>query len=197
MVSIYLLGYAFGPLFLAPLSEIYGRLPIYRICMVTFLLTNIACALSVNMPMLIIFRLLTGLAGACPLTIGPASVADCFSQQERGRAMAIWNMPVLLGPSLGPAVGAYVSRGLGWRWNFWLLIIMVRNSLLMVLYLGCTDMCYRLELCLLSALSSKKRLIIQPFRERSSRHYEKSVTLKTYRPLHRIDNSSKEVWLAH
>ncbi|KAG5773278.1 hypothetical protein H9Q73_012177 [Fusarium xylarioides] len=124
MVSIYLLGYAFGPLFLAPLSEIYGRLPIYRICIVTFLLTNIACALSINMPMLIIFRLLTGLAGACPLTIGPASVADCFSQQERGRAMAIWNMPVLLGPSLGPAVGAYVSRGLGWRWNFWLLIIM-------------------------------------------------------------------------
>ncbi|KLO81659.1 multidrug resistant protein [Fusarium fujikuroi] len=124
MVSIYLLGYAFGPLFLAPLSEIYGRLPIYRICMFAFLLTNIACALSVNMPMLIIFRLLTGLAGACPLTIGPASVADCFSQQERGRAMAIWNMPVLLGPSLGPAVGAYVSRGLGWRWNFWLLIIM-------------------------------------------------------------------------
>ncbi|KAF5643018.1 beta-glucosidase K [Fusarium tjaetaba] len=124
MVSIYLLGYAFGPLFLAPLSEIYGRLHIYRICMVTFLLANIACALSINMPMLIIFRLLTGLAGACPLTIGPASVADCFSQQERGRAMAIWNMPVLLGPSLGPAVGAYVSRGLGWRWNFWLLIIM-------------------------------------------------------------------------
>ncbi|KAJ9414695.1 hypothetical protein QL093DRAFT_2594471 [Fusarium oxysporum] len=124
MVSIYLLGYAFGPLFLAPLSEIYGRLPVYRICMIVFLLTNIACALSINMPMLIIFRLLTGLAGACPLTIGPASVADCFSQEERGRAMAIWNMPVLLGPSLGPAVGAYVSRGLGWRWNFWLLIIM-------------------------------------------------------------------------
>ncbi|KAH7224363.1 major facilitator superfamily domain-containing protein [Fusarium redolens] len=106
MVSIYLLGYAFGPLFLAPLSEIYGRLPIYRICMFIFLLTNVACALSVNMPMLIIFRLLTGLAGACPLTIGPASVADCFAQEERGRAMAIWNMPVLLGPSLGPATGA-------------------------------------------------------------------------------------------
>ncbi|QKD62357.2 major facilitator superfamily domain-containing protein [Fusarium oxysporum Fo47] len=106
MVSIYLLGYAFGPLFLAPLSEIYGRLPVYRICMIVFLLTNIACALSINMPMLIIFRLLTGLAGACPLTIGPASVADCFSQEERGRAMAIWNMPVLLGPSLGPATGA-------------------------------------------------------------------------------------------
>lgn len=129
-VSIYLLGYAFGPLFLAPLSELYGRLPVYHICMFLFILTNVACALSVNMPMFIVFRLLTGLVGACPLTLGPASVADCFRQEERGRAMAIWNMPVLLGPSLGPAVGAYVSRGLGWRWNFWLLIIMVRLRIL-------------------------------------------------------------------
>ncbi|RSM00579.1 hypothetical protein CDV31_011745 [Fusarium ambrosium] len=122
-VSIYLLGYAFGPLFLAPLSELYGRLPVYHICMFLFLLTNVACVLSVKMPMFIVFRLLTGLVGACPLTLGPASVADCFRQEERGRAMAIWNMPVLLGPSLGPAVGAYVSRSLGWRWNFWLLVI--------------------------------------------------------------------------
>lgn len=128
-VSIYLLGYAFGPLFLAPLSELYGRLPVYHICIFLFLLTNVACALSVKMPMFIIFRLLTGLVGACPLTLGPASVADCFRQEERGRAMAIWNMPVLLGPSLGPAVGAYVSRSLGWRWNFWLLVIMVRLCL--------------------------------------------------------------------
>ncbi|KAF5587008.1 beta-glucosidase K [Fusarium subglutinans] len=45
-------------------------------------------------------------------------------QRAKKELKAIWNMPVLLGPSLGPAVGAYVSRGLGWRWNFWLLIIM-------------------------------------------------------------------------
>ncbi|KAI8721429.1 MFS domain-containing protein [Fusarium sp. LHS14.1] len=134
-VSIYLLGYAFGPLFLAPLSELYGRLIVYHICMFLFLLTNIACALSVNMPMFIIFRLLTGLVGACPLTLGPASVADCFRQVERGRAMAIWNMPVLLGPSLGPAVGAYVSRSLGWRWNFWLLVIMTGAVLAVCLFI--------------------------------------------------------------
>ena len=124
-VSIYLLGYAFGPLVLAPCSELYGRLIIYHICSVLFLILNIACALAINMPMLIIFRFLTGLVGACPLTIGPGTVSDCFRQEERGRAMAVWTMPVLLGPCLGPAIGAYVSRALGWRWNFWILIIMV------------------------------------------------------------------------
>ncbi|KAF2009023.1 MFS general substrate transporter [Aaosphaeria arxii CBS 175.79] len=123
-VSIYLLGYAFGPLFLAPCSEIYGRLPVYHVCTFLFILMNIACALSVNMPMLIIFRLFTGLVGACPLTVGPGTVSDCFKQAERGRAMSVWTMPVLLGPCVGPVVGAYVSRALGWRWVFWVLIIM-------------------------------------------------------------------------
>ncbi|CBF87203.1 hypothetical protein AN2613.2 [Aspergillus nidulans FGSC A4] len=122
-VSIYLLGYAFGPLVLGPCSELYGRLIVYHTGALLFILCNVACALSVSMPMLIIFRFLTGLIGAAPLTIGPGTVADCFRQEERGRAMAVWTMPVLLGPCLGPAVGAYVSRSLGWRWNFWLLII--------------------------------------------------------------------------
>ncbi|KAH2977242.1 hypothetical protein KXW58_005946 [Aspergillus fumigatus] len=122
-VSIYLLGYAFGPLVLAPCSELYGRLIVYHISAALFILCNVACALSISMPMLIIVRFLTGLVGAAPLTIGPGTVADCCRQEQRGRAMAIWTMPVLLGPCLGPAIGAYVSRSLGWRWNFWLLII--------------------------------------------------------------------------
>lgn len=124
-VSIYLLGYAFGPLILAPCSELYGRLIVYHICTLLFILMNVACGLSISMPMLIVFRFLTGLVGACPLTLGPGSVSDLFKQEHRGLAMAVWTMPVLLGPCLGPAVGAYVSRALGWRWNFWLLIIMV------------------------------------------------------------------------
>lgn len=101
IVSVYLLGYAFGPLFIAPCSELFGRLPIYHTCTVFFIITNIACALSINVPMLIVFRFLTGLVGAGPLTVGPGTVSDCFRQEQRGRAMAVWTMPVLLGPCIG------------------------------------------------------------------------------------------------
>lgn len=128
VVSVYLLGYAFGPLFLAPCSELYGRLPVYHGCTALFILCNIACAKAVNMPMLIVFRFITGVFGAGPLTVGPGSVADCFGQKERGKVMAIWTTPVLLGPALGPAAGAYISRSLGWRWNFWFLVILVSTS---------------------------------------------------------------------
>ena len=54
-VSIYLLGYAFGPLVIAPLSEFYGRLPVYYTSSILFIVFNVACAQSNNFPMLIIF----------------------------------------------------------------------------------------------------------------------------------------------
>lgn len=126
-VSVYLLGYAFGPLFLAPLSELHGRVPVYQGTTLLFIVGNVACALSTNTSMLIVFRFWTGCFGAGPLTVGPASVGDCFAQTERGRAMAVWTMPVLLGPCLGPAVGAYVAKAIGWRWLFWILCIAVRH----------------------------------------------------------------------
>lgn len=124
-VSIYLLGYAFGPLIIAPCSELYGRLVVYHTCSVLFLILNLGCALAKNMPMLIVFRFLTGTVGACPFTVGPSTVGECFKQEERGRAMAVMNLPVLLGPCLGPAVGAYLTRAVGWRWDFWLIMMMV------------------------------------------------------------------------
>ncbi|CZR58586.1 related to multidrug resistant protein [Phialocephala subalpina] len=123
VVSIYLLGYAFGPLFIAPLSEMYGRLPVYHSCMTLFILFNVACAKSTNFPMLIVFRVLTGTAGAGPLTLGPGSIADMYRQEERGKIMAIWTLPILLGPTIGPIAGGYLSESLGWRWDFWFLII--------------------------------------------------------------------------
>ncbi|RDW67661.1 hypothetical protein BP6252_09057 [Coleophoma cylindrospora] len=123
VVSVYLLGYAFGPLLFAPLSELYGRSPLYYSSTVLFILFNVACARSTNFPMLIVFRFLTGLAGSCPLTLGAGTVADLFHQEERGRIMAIWTLPVLLGPTIGPIAGGYLSESLGWRWDFWFLII--------------------------------------------------------------------------
>ncbi|KAH6715167.1 major facilitator superfamily domain-containing protein [Leptodontidium sp. MPI-SDFR-AT-0119] len=122
-VSIYLLGYAFGPLIIAPLSEMYGRLIMYHSCTILFLLTTLGVAKSSSMPMLIGFRLLTGLCGACPLTLGPSTVSDLFKQEYRGKVMAMWTLPVLLGPSVGPVAGSYISAALGWRWDFWFLMI--------------------------------------------------------------------------
>lgn len=90
-----------GPIVLAPLSELYGRMPLYHASNIGFILFTIACALATNLNMLIGFRFLEGLFGSCPVTIGGGTIADMFVQEKRGGVMAIW--------ALGPLMGEFVA----------------------------------------------------------------------------------------
>ncbi|KAI9842238.1 MAG: hypothetical protein M1837_007383 [Sclerophora amabilis] len=123
VVSVYVLGFAAGPLFIAPISELYGRLWVYHICNLFFIIFTIACALASNLNMLIGFRFLAGCVGAAPLTIGGGTIADLIVQEKRGAAMAIFAMGPLIGPVVGPVIGGFLSEAMGWRWVFWLLAI--------------------------------------------------------------------------
>jgi len=105
------------------MSEMFGRMPIYNICNVLFIVFNIACALSNSMGMLIAFRLLAGCAGASPLTLGGGTIADMFPPEQRAGAMAIYSMGPLLGPIIGPVCGGFLVESLSWRWVFWILAI--------------------------------------------------------------------------
>ena len=63
-VSFFLLGLAIGSLLFAPLSEMFGRVPILRVTLFLFVLCNIGCALAPNMPILLAFRFVGGVLGA-------------------------------------------------------------------------------------------------------------------------------------
>lgn len=123
IVSIYILGYAVGPLFIAPLSEIYGRMPVYHVCNIQFVIWNMACALAPNIGSLLAFRVLAGIAGSCPITIFAGSIADVFIQEQRGGAMAICALGPLIGPVIGPVAGGFLSNAAGWRWVYWVITI--------------------------------------------------------------------------
>ncbi|KAK5459864.1 hypothetical protein LTS15_003993 [Exophiala xenobiotica] len=135
VVSIYVLGYVFGPLIIAPASEHYGRLPVYHVNTFLFLVFTIGCARSTSISMLIAFRFLAGVAGSSPITVGSGTIADTFKQEQRGKVMSIWSFPILFGPSLGPVVGSYLSAAAGWRWDFYLLAII--TGILLVLTVIC------------------------------------------------------------
>lgn len=68
-LSIFVLAYAFGPLFLGPLSEIYGRVPVLQLSNVFYLAFNIACGVSKTEKQMIVFRFLAGLGGSAPLAV--------------------------------------------------------------------------------------------------------------------------------
>jgi multidrug resistance protein len=124
-VSIFVLGFACGPLFLAPLSELYGRVIIYNVTNVLFLGFTIMCAVSQNESMLLAARFLSGFAGVATITIGSGTIADIMPREKRGKAVSIWSVGTILGPMVGPIIGGYVAQVAGWRWMFWVISIAV------------------------------------------------------------------------
>ena len=124
LLSIYILGFAFGPLLVAPLSETFGRTPLYNYGNVLFTAFTIGAALSNNLGMLFAFRFLMGVSGSVPITIGSGSIADIIPVENRGRAMSAWALGPLLGPCIGPVAGGYLIAAAGWRWVYWLLVIL-------------------------------------------------------------------------
>lgn len=104
-VSIYLAGFAIGPVFIAPLSELYGRLVIYHACSVVYIGFIIGCALGTNTSMFLAFRFLAGCAASGPAAVGGGTVADVVPPAQRGRAMSLF----FVGPLLGP-VGGTIPR---------------------------------------------------------------------------------------
>ena len=102
VVSIYIIGFAIGPLLISPLSEIYGRYPVYFGCNVMFVIFTVACAVSQSMTQLIVFRFFAGCFGVCPVTLGGASISDLIPQEKRGASMALFGMGPLMGTVLAP-----------------------------------------------------------------------------------------------
>jgi multidrug resistance protein len=134
-VSIYVLGFAVGPLVVAPMSEMYGRRPVYIIACILFLAFTIGCAASSSLAMLVVFRFLAGCAGATPNTLGGATIGDLFPKEKRGAAMAVWGLGPMLGPAAGPVIGGFLSQAKSWRWAFWLQAIIAGVILILGIFL--------------------------------------------------------------
>jgi multidrug resistance protein len=122
-VYVWILGYFFGPLFLGPLSELYGRLPVYWACNVMFTIFNVGSALSPSWPALVIFRFLAGTFEGCPITIGAGTLGDLIHPRSRRKIIAIWSLGPILGPIIGPIAGGYLGESVRWRWICWTLAI--------------------------------------------------------------------------
>lgn len=122
-VSVFVLGFAFGPLLIGPLSEIYGRRVVLNGCNVIFCAFDLGCALAPNLAGLIIMRFLGGVGGSACLTVGSGVIADLFPAEQRGKAMALYSTGILFGPVLGPILGGFIAQQAGWRWVFWVVFI--------------------------------------------------------------------------
>ncbi|KAG1825124.1 MFS polyamine transporter [Suillus variegatus] len=117
--SIFVLAYAMGPLFLGPLSEIYGRSRVLQLANLWYLVWNLVCGFAQSESQLLVFRFLAGLGGSAPLSIGGGFLGDCWQPDQRGRAVAIYSLAPLMGTVLNtrPGDGCSGLRAL-WMQSF-------------------------------------------------------------------------------
>lgn len=122
-LSIYVLAFAFGPMVLAPCTEVFGRRPVWIICACYYILWNTVAGFSKTSGLLIVSRIMSGLGASAEFAVVSPLLADIWTSDQRGKSYAISTFLPLLGPALGPIVGGAVSQTIGWRWIFWILSI--------------------------------------------------------------------------
>lgn len=122
-VSFYMLAMSIFPLWWSSFSETLGRRNIYLISFALYLVFQVLSAVSTNISMLIVMRVLSGGASASVQAVGGGTVADVWEVKERGRGMGIFYLGPLMGPLIAPIVGGALAQGLGWRSTQWFLLI--------------------------------------------------------------------------
>lgn len=122
-VTTYLVGLATGSLVLAPLSEIYGRRPVYAGSLLFYCLMVLPCALATGLPEILVVRFFGACAGAAMISNSPGTVADITTETYRALAFSIWSIGPMNGPVTGPLIGGFAAEYLGWRWTNWLVMI--------------------------------------------------------------------------
>lgn len=131
-VTTYLLGLACGSLVVAPLSELFGRRPVYLVCMTVSALLVLPCALATSLAEIIVVRFFGAVFGAVMICNGAGTIADISTEENRARFMSWWSIAPLNGPVTGPLIGGYVAQYMGWRWGNWIVLILTGAAVLIM-----------------------------------------------------------------
>jgi DHA2 family multidrug resistance protein len=96
----------------------FGRKRIFVICSGGFTIASVLCGLAQDINQMVLFRLLQGVFGAALVPLSQAVMLDSYALHERAKAMSIWGMGVMMGPIMGPSLGAWLTETYSWHWVF-------------------------------------------------------------------------------
>ncbi|WVQ85702.1 hypothetical protein IAT38_007868 [Cryptococcus sp. DSM 104549] len=133
-LSLYVLGFALGPMLLAPLSEYWGRRPVYLVSWTIFTLFQLPLALAKNTATVLVCRFIQGFSGAAPLANTGGVVHDVFGIDEGGLAVAIYALSSADGPPFGNVLSGFLAQEQGWRWLFWAYLIIFGAFLVIIFF---------------------------------------------------------------
>ena len=102
------------------LASRFGRKYLFVACLTGFTITSMMCGAAQSLQQMVVFRLLQGMFGAALVPLSQATMLDIYPAEQRGNAMAIWGVGVMIGPILGPTLGGYLTEMYNWRFVFYI-----------------------------------------------------------------------------
>ncbi|KAF4972139.1 hypothetical protein FSARC_1214 [Fusarium sarcochroum] len=123
-ITTFCAGFAIAPMALAPISEIWGRRPVFIFAGIVFMVFQAVCSVMPNLAGMLIARFFVGVGGSVFSSVVGGVIADLWHKEERNFPMALYSGFVLFGTGLGPLVAAaFVNDldddALAWKWSFW------------------------------------------------------------------------------
>ncbi|HET7123018.1 MAG TPA: DHA2 family efflux MFS transporter permease subunit [Bradyrhizobium sp.] len=102
------------------LANRFGRKRVLMVAVAGFVIASVLCGIAQSLLEIVAFRLLQGFFGAALVPIGQSILLDIYTPEERGSAMALFGVSVMVGPVLGPVIGGYLTDQFSWRWVFYI-----------------------------------------------------------------------------
>lgn len=115
----YLMAICAAILFFGKLGDIVGKIRIFKIGTIVFVIGSMLCGLSVSLPALIASRVIQALGASMTMANSQGIVTDIFPATERGKALGFIGTFVSLGSIAGPSLGGIMVSTLGWEYIFW------------------------------------------------------------------------------
>ena len=102
------------------LAARFGRTRLFVTAVVGFTVASVLCGLAQSLTEIVIFRGMQGMCGAALVPLSQSVMFDIYPVEQRGRAMALWTMGVMIGPIFGPILGGWLTENHSWRWVFYI-----------------------------------------------------------------------------
>jgi DHA2 family multidrug resistance protein len=102
------------------LSARFGRRRFFLICTVLFTVSSFLSGIAPNLEFLVAMRILQGLGGGPVIPMAQAIMWEIFPLRQRGTAMAVWGVGIMMAPILGPTLGGWIADNWSWRWIFYI-----------------------------------------------------------------------------
>ena len=123
-ITFYTIGFVFGPCIAAPISDLHGRLVVYKVNIIILIICNAIAVASDNFAVLVIFRFFASLGGSGVMAVGAGTMADLWLPSQVSRVGVAYLLAPFLGPSMGPLIGSYAIEQYGgdWKWGIWVIL---------------------------------------------------------------------------